>query len=72
MRGYVALLLMFSCMQVVEPDYVRQSWVEKRLKAWEEECLRAETAATIEKLIKVCALDPSFTYQSHGLSSGYR
>ncbi|KAG0602146.1 hypothetical protein M758_11G162800 [Ceratodon purpureus] len=39
---------------VVEPDYVRQSWVEKRLKAWEEECLRAETAATIEKLIKEC------------------
>jgi hypothetical protein len=47
-------------MQVVEPDYVRQSWVEKRLNAWIEECLKAETAATIEKLIKVRALGSSF------------
>lgn len=42
-------------MQVVEPVYVRQSWVEKRLNAWTQECMKAETAATIEKLTKVRA-----------------
>lgn len=40
-------------LQVVEPVYVRQSWIEKRMNLWIEECMKAETAASIEKLTKV-------------------
>lgn len=39
---------------MVEPVYVRQSWVKKRLSAWTEECIKAGTAAAVEKLTKVC------------------
>uniref|UniRef100_A0A7I4BQG6 Uncharacterized protein n=1 Tax=Physcomitrium patens TaxID=3218 RepID=A0A7I4BQG6_PHYPA len=39
---------------VVEPVYVRQSWVKKRLSAWTEECIKAGTAAAVEKLTKEC------------------
>lgn len=61
---------MSAYLQVVEPDYVRHSWVEKRLNAWMEECLKAETAATIEKLIKVLRGILPFTDHSYGLFIG--
>jgi hypothetical protein len=39
--------------QVIEPLYVRRSWVDGRLTSWTHECLTAISAATIEKLTKV-------------------
>jgi hypothetical protein len=45
--------LLVRIQAVIEPLYVRRSWVDGRLTSWTHECLTAISAATIEKLTKV-------------------